>query len=584
MRSAMAYFSYRAARVPSRFCTWSARMAGALRSAAETAITRSIAHATMVILVMAIYAVCASVLVYNNDLIPAHPSSNSPIKGVDISEAWIDLIELTQAFHPFNSQRSREVRKWLLARVYSVLDDNAVEYTIENGVGAVNDRKPATIVFDDTASNFTYYSKIRTFTDYAVYFEGTNVVVYVRGTEDSDDDWWREEGLPPPGASRGVLLTCHIDSAASSYGATDNSATCVSMIQLLQHFTTKGQQPKRGIVFLWDDGEEDGLNGAKAFTQLPIARFPDSFVNGEGSGAGGRSTLVRSTDAAVSASYGSVSRPYGNVVLADGYTAGAVRSYTDYDSHFGDLGLRGLDVVLVGSRAKYHTPSDATAAMSKNSLWHHLASLLEAVKALASDTDGFPEQTERAAAVYFDFLGLRMFVFSLRLVTGISVTLLIMGVAAFGFLAALLSRAAVSTSYKDLLSFPLTFSKATAAATTLVGAMVSQNLYIVYENAYPVWRYVAALTPGIVKAKCGQHLYVGMGLVILLFFIHDRSDSARLALSCVRFWMDRSWSLDCPRCRRLRSPHYWGGQRLFCCGVFCWRACCCAHVMCRASH
>lgn len=48
----------------------------------------------------------------------------------------------------------------------------------------------------------------------AAYFEGTNVLVYIRGTEDEEGEWWTKKGsrrtLPIGGG--GVMVNAHYDS------------------------------------------------------------------------------------------------------------------------------------------------------------------------------------------------------------------------------------------------------------------------------------------------------------------------------------------------------------------------------------
>jgi Zn-dependent M28 family amino/carboxypeptidase len=58
----------------------------------------------------------------------------------------------------------------------------------------------------------------------------------------------------------------HIESDAKSRtltpfpGATDDSIAVVSLIQMAEYLASS--QPARSIILLFDDGEEDGLNGA----------------------------------------------------------------------------------------------------------------------------------------------------------------------------------------------------------------------------------------------------------------------------------------------------------------------------------
>ena len=126
---------------------------------------------------------------------------------------------------------------------------------------------------------------------YSVYFEGTNIIVYIRGSEDEDGDWWKNVNKKPQRLG-GVLINAHYDSVSTGFGATDDGVGVVTILQLVKHFTTDGQQPKRGIVALLNNGEEDFLNGARAFTQHPMSRFAHTFVNLDGAGAGGRATFL----------------------------------------------------------------------------------------------------------------------------------------------------------------------------------------------------------------------------------------------------------------------------------------------------
>lgn len=48
----------------------------------------------------------------------------------------------------------------------------------------------------------------------AAYFEGTNLIVYIRGTADEPGEWWKKKGsrrkLPIGGG--GVMVNAHYDS------------------------------------------------------------------------------------------------------------------------------------------------------------------------------------------------------------------------------------------------------------------------------------------------------------------------------------------------------------------------------------
>ena len=131
----------------------------------------------------------------------------------------------------------------------------------------------------------------------SVYFEGTNIIVYIRGSDDGNSDWWQNAGTSKRAKQkRGVLVNAHYDSVSTGFGATDDGVGVVTILQLIKHYSKEGHQPKRGLVALLNNGEEDFLNGAYAFMRHPISKFPDTFLNLEGAGAGGRATLFRSVE------------------------------------------------------------------------------------------------------------------------------------------------------------------------------------------------------------------------------------------------------------------------------------------------
>lgn len=74
---------------------------------------------------------------------------------------------------------------------------------------------PSVTIFDDTISNTTYLGTSGSFSQsgpYATYFEGTNKLVYIRGTEDEDGEWWNGKRDARKIGQGGVLVNAHYDS------------------------------------------------------------------------------------------------------------------------------------------------------------------------------------------------------------------------------------------------------------------------------------------------------------------------------------------------------------------------------------
>ncbi|KAG9385076.1 endoplasmic reticulum metallopeptidase 1 [Pyrenophora tritici-repentis] len=309
-----------------------------------------------------IYVGLFAALLVTHLTVPDYPSD--PPAGINLTEAWADLEHITRRFHPYNSHANDHVRGYLLSRIQGVIATKALDASQVE-------------VIDDLTSNATFSSGAT-----SVYFEGTNIIVVIRGSED-DEPFNSTDRKPNNG---GVLVNAHYDSVSSGYGATDDGVGVVTVLQLLSYFTESHNWPKRTIILLLNNGEEDFLNGAKAFMRNPISQVPHTFVNLEGAGAGGRATLFRSTDTEVTRFYSKSKYPFGTVVSGDGFKKGLIRSETDYRVFHGELGLRGLDIAFMEPRARYHTVEDSTRETSMNSLWHMLSAALASTSGLAAVT------------------------------------------------------------------------------------------------------------------------------------------------------------------------------------------------------
>ena len=318
------------------------------------------------------------------------------------------------------------------------------------------------------------------------------------------------------------LLRSNLTEILTGYGATDDGMGVITILQLISHFTAEGNQPKRGIVALLNNGEEDFLNGAKAFLRHPMSQFPRTFLNLEGAGAGGRATLFRSTDMEVTKFYEGTEFPFGTVVSLDGFKRRLIRSETDYSVFAPELGLRGLDLAFMEPRARYHTVEDSARYTSINSLWHMMSAAIHTVDGLSSDdsdrfdgptySNGTVNSGEGSSGVWFDLFGRGFAVFQLHTLFALSVTLLVVSPVILIALHVTLSKldkmylfarkAKVETQedvetvplygWKGFFREPIAFVIATAAVVGLAFLQTKINPYIVYSSEYAVWRYGCA--------------------------------------------------------------------------------------------
>ncbi|KAL2866701.1 uncharacterized protein BJX67DRAFT_372403 [Aspergillus lucknowensis] len=453
----------------------------------------------------AVYLAFAIPLLVVHHVVPPAPSSD-PV-GLNLTEAWSDLQVLTSGYRPYNSRQNDKIHEWILQRINEIVE----------GVPStrIGERKSDVFVFDDTRSNLTFSSR----DDLAVYFEGTNILVYIRGEDDDLEQWWEFPGGRPKGKG-GVLVNAHYDSVSTGFGATDDGVGVVTCLQLIKYFTTPKHAPRRGLVVLFNNGEEDSLNGARVYSQHPLSKFPHTFLNLEGAGAGGRAVLFRSSDAEVTVPYMRSQHPFGSVLAADGFETGLLRSQTDYIVFEGDLGLRGLDVAFMEPRSRYHTDQDDTRHTSKSSLWHMLSTAVATTEGLVSDSsnrfEGPPRDDGKVAsgtgskAVWFDLFGSTFVLFRLHTLFALSVTLLV--VTPLVLLVTSIALTKVDKMYlfrtsvrpegslevlplygdRGFSRFPFLLGIPTAVSIGLAYLLDKVNPYIIHSSQYAVWSMIVS--------------------------------------------------------------------------------------------
>lgn len=457
-------------------------------------------------------------LIFVHETVPNAPAPGEIEAGLDLDEAWADLATLARAYHPYNSRENDVVRAWLLRRVH--------EIKVENNASDSN-----FVVFDDNVSNVTFIGEERApkplqgpdfhSKTIGTYFEGNNIMVYIRGKDDPSSNWWEHDAHAEKVIGKGgVLVNAHFDSVSTGFGATDDGMAVVSVLQLVKYFSAAEHQPQRGIVALLNNNEEDWLWGARAFGKHPLMPFCHVFLNLEGAAAGGRANLFRTTDAEVTRAYQGGSNPFGSVVFSDAWALGVIRSGTDYSIFYDIYGMRGLDVAFYRPRARYHTNQDDTRHTSKDSLWHMLSHSVHTTKSLSGDTgdtfigtrtDGNQRKVSNGApseGVWFDLFGKAFIMFGLRDLFAWSVSLLVVTPLVLLLFTFILSRNDkyyffCSNTYahegadasqlvslggrKGIVRFP--FALIIAGAVTVGSAYLVRkiNPFIIYSYEYTVW-------------------------------------------------------------------------------------------------
>ncbi|KAJ7560996.1 hypothetical protein O6H91_03G009900 [Diphasiastrum complanatum] len=218
-----------------------------------------------------------------------------------------------------------------------------------------------------------------------------------------------------------ILVSSHIDSVITSEGAGDCSSCVGVMLELVRALSHLAQNFKHSVIFLFNTGEEEGLNGAHSFiTQHPLNATIRAFIDLEAMGAGGRSQLFQAgPDRWLLNVFARVAKhPSGLLVAQDVFLSGFVKSTTDFQVYKIIAGLSGLDFAYLENGVVYHTKNDRLELVRPGSLQHSGDNLLALLQEVANSTE-LPNVKSRGHndsakmdSVFFDFMGRYMIVYN----------------------------------------------------------------------------------------------------------------------------------------------------------------------------
>jgi hypothetical protein len=172
-----------------------------------------------------------------------------------------------------------------------------------------------------------------------------------------------------PAEEHHLLLVSHYDSTPTGPGASDDGIGVATMLEVAS--VLRGQRLTRPITFLFDEGEEAGLIGARAFIERdPIAARTDIAVNLESRGVTGPAIMFetsRPNGAAIALFRSAVARPVGNSLSTDLY--GLIPNSTDV-TVFAERPWTILNFAVIGNETRYHSAGDDLASLDPRSLQH----------------------------------------------------------------------------------------------------------------------------------------------------------------------------------------------------------------------
>lgn len=184
--------------------------------------------------------------------------------------------------------------------------------------------------------------------------------------------------------TRAVLLAAHYDSTSMGPGAGDDATGVAALLETLRALRA-GPPLRNDVIFLFTDGEERGLLGAKAFVDgHRWAKHVGVALNFEARGNAGPVVMFETSEHN-SWLIGEFARaapdPLAYSFVSDLYQ----RMPNDTDlTEFKQAGMAGLNFAMAEGWAAYHTSQDTVAALDQGSLQHHGAYALALVRQLGN--------------------------------------------------------------------------------------------------------------------------------------------------------------------------------------------------------
>jgi len=262
---------------------------------------------------------------------PVARGADVPLTTFSATRAMLDVETIAARPHPIGSADILRVRAYVTARLVGL------------GLSVEPDAARQTVYVPTRVARTAIAARVH------------NVIATLKGTSPE---------LPA------LLLMAHYDTVANSAGAPDDTAGVASLLEIAANLKAKGTL-KRDVIFLFTEGEEAGLLGARAFfTQDPLAKRVGLVLNLESRGGGGRAFMFETSSNAggLIATYGkAVSDPAANSLSAFLYHN--MPNGTDLTTAF-DAGVPGLNFAFIGDEYAYHTASATPESLNRGSLQH----------------------------------------------------------------------------------------------------------------------------------------------------------------------------------------------------------------------
>jgi len=280
-----------------------------------------------------------------------------------------------------------------------------------------------------------------------------------------------------------IMLVSHYDSVPNSFGASDDGFGVSVMLETLRAIKTRGQL-RNDVIFLFSDGEEIGLLGAKAFMEEhPWARNVGLVLNFDARGNSGPVIMFETSPNNQDLIYEfakAVPRPVATSLSSEIYQR--LPNSTDL-TVFKEAGLPGLNFAYIKGLNHHHSYTDSVREVDESSIQHGGSYAL----ALTSHFGNLASIGQRRGnAVYFDLLGRAFFSYSERWVLPLFllVTVLIAATAIIGFKRRRLTIGGVGLGFVAFAGTVVTAWLAGAGLWRLIQKIYGDRTWVLQNNSY----------------------------------------------------------------------------------------------------
>ena len=307
-------------------------------------------------------------------------------------------------------------------------------------------------------------------------FAGTveNILASLKGTADG----------------KAIMLVGHYDSVPTGPGASDDGSAVAAMLETAR--ALKASPPlMNDVIFLFTDGEETGLLGAKAFVEEhPRAKDVGLVLNFEARGNSGPAIMFETSPQngwLIGEFAKAVPYPVANSLSYEIYK----RMPNDTDlTVFKKAGLPGLNFAYIDGLSHYHTQLDSIENVDERSVQHQGSYALSLTRHFGNLN---LEQTPKGNAIYFNAIGFGLIHYSGVWATPLMalVLVLLVAVVALGFRKRRLTRRGLVAGFLAFLASMVTASIGVTLVWWIIRALPLGQIAAAYHSSYYVVAFVS---------------------------------------------------------------------------------------------